>query len=354
MNIDIAWQLWDSGRMVLQGIHSHWVQALFRTGAGLAGALLVYAAIFLYEDEQGKIQNRLEDWWVRVSDAEKTATSRYAVFMREVAKAATGLFDRLFGPKLVSWRALRASAAYSTGSFVLFMVFDTIRTEGLREFDIRWLLLPSVLAGGFYWYGSHRLTIRQPFRFLIHLLMILIFVVFFFGFFINYGNAGLVAVFGSFLCDIGFIAATRQTLRWCSQMERLIAVVLVILINCAIAFAFVVGPAGLYYHDNAKTPILHNPMSEELQRANWFVAGVSFAGLNAVDALAASVFVVLAIVAGVHRVLWPVLGRGLYALQGIGIARRRSLMATVGVALLTHAGVDLPAQFKKIVELFSG
>lgn len=95
----------------------HWIYVVVRVLAGLAGLTLVYAATFLYEDEQGKLQNRLEQWWVEINDKQKTATSHYALFMREVAKVATGLFDRLFGPKLFSLHSLRVSAAFSMGSY---------------------------------------------------------------------------------------------------------------------------------------------------------------------------------------------------------------------------------------------
>jgi len=71
----------------------------------LPGVSFVYAAVFLYADEQRRLQNRLEQWWIEISEREKTATSGYAVFMQEVARIATGLLDGLLGAKLFSWRA---------------------------------------------------------------------------------------------------------------------------------------------------------------------------------------------------------------------------------------------------------
>ena len=329
----------------------HWLHLLLRVLAGLAGVLFVYAAVFLYEDEQGKLQNRLEQWWIEINEREKTATSRYAVFMQEVARVATSLFDKLLGVKLFSWHAFKVSAAYSIASYLLFMTFDTMRTEGLDKSNIKSLLVQPLFAAGLFWYGSHRLTIWKPLRFLIHLIVVTLLVVIFFGFFLNFGTPGLLAIAASFVCDITFIAMTRQTLRWCLHMERFLSVALVISINCFIAIVFLVSPAALYYGHSQ--PLI-NPRPDELQRAEWYTAGAVFAGLNTVDALAASVFVLLALVAVSHRVLWPVLGRLLYALQSTGIARRRSLMAIVGMLLLTHAGLNLPEQFKKIVEIFSG
>ncbi len=330
----------------------HWVHILLRILSGLAGLLAIYAAAFLYEDEQGKLQNRLEQWWIAISDKQKTAASRYAIFMQEVARVANELFDKLFGPKLFSWHALKVSAVFSIGSYLLFMTFDTMRTEGLSRSTIKSLLVQPLFAAGLFWYGSHQLKMRKFFRFLIHLFVALLVFTIFFGFFINYGNAGLAAIAASFLCDFAFIAMTRQTLRWCSQMERVLPVMLVILLNCFIAVVFLVGPTALYYADTSST--LMNPRPEQLQRENWSVAAAAFAGMNTVDGLASSVFVLLALVAIAHRILWPVLARALYALQGIGIARRRTTMGAVGIILLTHAGLNLPEQIKKIVEVFFG
>ena len=329
----------------------HLLHISIRVLAGLAGVLFIYAAIFLYEDEQGKLQNRLEQWWIEISDRELTVPSRYAAFMQEVAKVAAEIFDRLLGDKLFSWHAFKASSFFSIGSYLLFMSVGSLNHEDLTRGDIRSLLLPLLVALPLFWYGSHRLKIWWPGRFLIHLLAVTLVVTIFFGFVLYYQTAGWVIILASFICDFAFITITRQTLRWCSRMDRLLPIVLMLLINCVIALAFLVGPVMLYQRHNQ---MLVNPTPEEMTRGNWFVAGHALAGLNAVDALAASLFVVLALVAILHRVVWPVLGRAVYALQEMGIARRRKLMCTLGVLLLTHAGLNIPEQIKKIAELLSG
>jgi hypothetical protein len=63
----------------------------------------------LYEDEQGRIQNKLEEWWVKLRDQEDSAISRHAAFMRAVARLATHGFDRVFGERIFSFRALWVS-----------------------------------------------------------------------------------------------------------------------------------------------------------------------------------------------------------------------------------------------------
>jgi hypothetical protein len=47
---------------------AHFLHLALRALAGIAGATAIYAALFLYEDEQGKIENRLNEWWIRLDD----------------------------------------------------------------------------------------------------------------------------------------------------------------------------------------------------------------------------------------------------------------------------------------------
>ena len=75
---------------------------------------------------------------------------------------------------------------------------------------------------------------------------------------------------------------------------------------------------------------------------------------NVIDGVVAFVFVVLAAVMLAHRLLWPLLDRPLYALQGIGIARRRWLFGAVGLTLLGWGGWRLPDALKEIVKSVAG
>ena len=95
----------------------HSAHIALRVIAAVAGALSLYAALFLYEDDQGRIENRLEEWWVRLDDQRNAAVSRHTAFMREVARLAGRGFDRLFGHRLFSLQAFGASSALSMSTF---------------------------------------------------------------------------------------------------------------------------------------------------------------------------------------------------------------------------------------------
>ena len=70
------------------------------------GVTLLVSAFLLYEDGEGRIRSRAEDWWIRVDDAQKAALSRQAAF--------------IYGTRLVSARALCTSVCLS-GAFVMLM-----------------------------------------------------------------------------------------------------------------------------------------------------------------------------------------------------------------------------------------
>ena len=56
----------------------------FHLVLGLMG-LLLYAGLFLTETEEGRLQNRLEELWIRVDDLQSRAVSRQAAFLQQVS-----------------------------------------------------------------------------------------------------------------------------------------------------------------------------------------------------------------------------------------------------------------------------
>ena len=44
-----------------------------RVTVAILGGLLLYVGLFLHEDEEGRIQNRLEQLWIRIDDLQQSA-----------------------------------------------------------------------------------------------------------------------------------------------------------------------------------------------------------------------------------------------------------------------------------------
>lgn len=133
---------------------------------------------------------------------------------------------------------------------------------------------------------------------------------------------------------MGFIAVTRWSVRWSCELDHTLKIGAVVLVNLGLAVAIFLLPLFLFSKESLPF-------------------GMALAFMNSVDALAALIFVVLALVMLAHRLVWPVINRPVYALAALGGARR-NLFGVVGVALLGYAGIDLPELLKKIIEATAG
>jgi hypothetical protein len=83
----------------------------------LIGILTIYAALFLYEDDEGKLQNRIEIWWIRLNDLEKSSRLRLATFAQAIAQLTGRFLDCLFGKPLRLLRLAGISLSFSAASF---------------------------------------------------------------------------------------------------------------------------------------------------------------------------------------------------------------------------------------------
>src|SRR5437879_4376109 len=79
--------------------------------------------LFLYENREQKVQNLLEEWWIRLDDQKNSILAWHTLFMREVAKSVTWQLDLLFGRTLVSYQSFSVSLLFTLGFASLFLVF---------------------------------------------------------------------------------------------------------------------------------------------------------------------------------------------------------------------------------------
>jgi hypothetical protein len=63
--------------------------AFLRFLALVVGLLAYYTAFFMYEDEEGKWQNRIEKLWVAINDRERQLVTKASAFFSKVAAITT-------------------------------------------------------------------------------------------------------------------------------------------------------------------------------------------------------------------------------------------------------------------------
>src|SRR5271165_1487057 len=138
---------------------------LLRILAGIAGTLLLYVAFFLYEDEEARIQNRLEQIWRRIDALQSSAMSREGAFLQGVTRTTSAILDRLLGHKLLSAQSIAVSMAFSLASFCVWdasvIIELSTRTRAVVMFCA---LLLAVLASlpAFVAADAPRLRVFRP------------------------------------------------------------------------------------------------------------------------------------------------------------------------------------------------
>jgi hypothetical protein len=337
-----------------------------RFAALLGGLLLIYVAVFLYENEQGRIQNALEDIWLKIADLQESTVSQHVAFMRIVARVTNSGLDTLLGRKLFSLRSIGVAVCYSLASVLLvdlgFSIMEHWPTGSklILFVLILFLLAYSTLPR----YINRPLILRVWFSFIIisYMLINIVGILYFTGgrfssemgsYFLMFAPNFYIGLAMGVACDIFFIALLRKLLRWMSEQISFSELAAVALISCLIAFVFFIGPMSptvvkttLEYRGaipyDSPFPIL------SMIRGPARIAIMS----NLFIGIIALAFVALALVMLAHRVFWPALSRPIYSLQRLGIARRGKLFGTVGSLLIVTA-VGGVTWLEKVVEKLS-
>lgn len=300
------------------------------------GMLLLYSAVFLYEDQEGRIQNLIVQWWVKVDDARITAHSRVALFVEAVAGLTVRGFDRVFGDRLLSFRFLGVSLCLSFASFFLVGAIGTLRLHrpaGAMIFQCVWfvfLALVPIFDDGRWiikiWWLALLIALGKSVGYLLYILYYVR------GAALASRALGylVIAFTVSFISDICYVAITRWMLRRVATNGRMIGVVSMIAANLVVLCLLLVGPIELglklfKYWENGSAVILFSVF------------------LNAIDFAAGSAALILGVALLAHRLLWPVLQHPLYALQEHEVVRNKKLLWVVGLALTflpTHVTLD--------------
>jgi hypothetical protein len=82
---------------------------IVRTVAAALGVVLIYGAAFLYEDDERRVQNRLESLWVELHSVSTTVMSRHLAFVNAATQFVDRWLSRIYGERLLSRRAAAMS-----------------------------------------------------------------------------------------------------------------------------------------------------------------------------------------------------------------------------------------------------
>lgn len=322
------------------------------------GAILIYASIFLYEDEEGKIQNKLEDLWLKISNARKYALSKHTAFMQMIAKLMTIGFDRIFGSRLFSLQSIGVSICYA----MVFLNLTLLIISRNDTYDSLSSLLFSLILGTIPVLIRDKFWLRVWFMLFVFLsLTSFILPMLYYSiaaFYLHHTDAALILLV--IIISIGlsaalftlFIGIMRKSLNRISTSESVLKISLAALFN-GIPFLILYVLFKLMLHNIASYSErrlfadFNTSLSTFLMIAvfcGWFV--------NGVFVMTAIIFVSLSLLMVLHRLFWPFLDRPIYSLQKLGIAKRSKLLGSMG-AMLIMAALGGVTWLDKVIEKFN-
>jgi hypothetical protein len=297
------------------------------------GALLYLGAILFYENEEKKVQNRLEELWIWAVDRKDAELSRAARFLQGVARLTNRAFDSLLGNSLWSFQAVGVSLWFSLASLwvtplVLSHLPKATPAQHGVPFHLGFLFITCAL------FGMLPLLVGRLWAFVAWTLAASIFLFRWAGFAVfgvqTYGYAPVLRVLAVLLLillfslgfDVLYISITRWMLRRMLQIRPLHELIGLIVLDVTLAIVLVDGPIEM------SSAMLK---SASLEKAS--VAVLLLVMFNFGDFIACSVFFVVMLAILAHRLMWPIVERHIYALQRFGLIRKKWLLLTIASLL---------------------
>jgi len=314
-----------------------------KTASLLFGSLLLYIAFFMYEDEQGKLQNRIENIWIAVNDKQKASADKATVLFNKVADVVRRVLNRILGTKLISIQMIGVSSSASFASILglVGLALLILRHMGFSRHVVVAdpLFYPALLLVGLLLlvlsfinlvFASLPSIYPSAFTRILSLVPVSLFSI---GL-LSPGKArlpgsNLLVLFSalliSVLSDVLLLSAARLSIRWISTSDDRSKILLAFLVQVLIVVLLIVVPFQL-----AATFLTRNPNSVTAKIL------VSVGGLNVFTAFAASAFAFAMVIVVLHRAFWPILDRIIYAVARFTIIRNRMLMSSLAVIFVSY------------------
>lgn len=346
----------------------------------VAGAFLIIARLFIFERTQGAIQSKIEDLWVRIDDYEQLALFKHTGFMQTVARLLTKALDRLFGVRLISLRSLTISICYGFATFFIAVLILLRYSTGAWDGDVSFFVFVYLLSGSIplglsfisdeqdrrVWFAVWLTScvaaalhnIIKPFYDIVQTI---------YDSPVRYLTWFIVGIGASIVFALllytAFLVLMRLSLRTIATSTSWMKTSLVSLLNIAPIFTFYALLKLLTYRFN-NSVYLNSPrevMGEEGLKALWaswsarvdmlvFLLLMMVFLFDIVFLFTALLFGTLSLLLLLHRLLWPVLSRLVYATQRFAVIRRGNVLFYLG-ALLIALGLGGFSWLKALVHI---
>lgn len=335
------------------------LQVVLRILTGISGFVLIWLALFLYEDEEGHLQSKVEEWWVRIHDLQGRALSTQTAIIVQVARISNEALNRVFGNPLLSLRSLAISFCFVVASDSIFTLRLFLSTGEAGGATILLALSLSIAVLGsrkplFFWLGVLFLLV-------VKILAILVGTGTFFeepvarrmaepDIWWPVVLASFTGIIGGVVVNFALIALARWSLRPSLRPAPTRAEARRIKLAVLAHLSFLVLPTLALWSpkDVIQLFALDRPAAEFVSSLPFFLIGLALSNLAL--ALPSLIAVGLGFVLLSHRILWSVLSRPIYSAARHNLFRERKMLIGSGVLLIALALAPVSSWWKIIAK----
>jgi hypothetical protein len=109
---------------------------IIRSLAGIIGFILITIALFLYEDEEYKLRNRLVEWSAVLGNKKLSFTERHSTFLKKIFFLTDKILTEILGTRYFSLRLVFTSIIFSALGFIILILITNISNQDANRSEI--------------------------------------------------------------------------------------------------------------------------------------------------------------------------------------------------------------------------
>jgi len=286
-----------------------------------AGVVLLYLATLLYPDEQSRLHNRLEDWWVKLAVTGDSLGAKASSLARAIAESVG-----TFVEPIVPIQGIRGSTIWNA-------LFVTLAGPELINIDPRPIPVAmgiTTLAVAFIPLAKslHR-WVRWAVTFFALVVLLPLGILYLYANSFDVPWALLAIPIGSALYLIALVVLIRflrSSVQGQTRARRLISVLFLVVYSGALLSLPYYFEAPVYF-------LAARGIRPHFLTGMWF-AFEDVAVVGRFSAWPVALWGLSVLLLASHRLLWSATARVVFALWNFGILKNRRLLAALGVALI--------------------
>ncbi|MEG9437408.1 hypothetical protein JAO29_14725 [Edaphobacter sp. HDX4] len=321
-----------------------------RIAAGIIGAFAFYMAFFLYEDERGLWQNRLENLWMAVYDRAKCTDSTATALFNKLGQILQGAFTWALGKRLFTFRSIIVSANLAWGCAFLMMsikgvIFNEQNGEWVpSEHRLLMLILSIALLTFAMLPGIFRHALVTA---LCYLPMLCFLCVVGIEALVGYGTYAVlpIVLLWSVTSTLLTVAVLRKLFGSISTSVSIVRTLITIALLSAVLVLIAFSPYFIYAI--FMTSLWDTKIGDSLINFGYLLQL-----MNAALILACGGSIIMLGVILLHKALWPILSRTIYSLAENTLVSNKKVLSSIGTLCITYAFNVSHVGIKEILKLF--